>query len=225
MDTLRLELVSADENGFAAKMYVNGVDVTVTGSHIGMDPAQFWLTENLLLPTKPARRVAIACCSCGVLSCSGLYATIAEADGVVHWDVPGLPRMSFSSAAYRVEVLRLQHDVAWESPGRTATRILFSMAPPSSWKANRMPLHLHWPGTGTAHNDPASFAIVLRYKGNEIYLRLPWENSSPVEMAERAYALLASSPRLWVAHWARFFHTGAKIEPPAIAGPHWTQRK
>lgn len=227
MDTIRLEVEAAARLGFALKIYVNDVDITVERSYMGMDPKTLWTRENRLLPTTPAQRVAYARCSCGEAGCGALYATIAESDGVVRWHIANAPGFTFGSAAYRAEVVRAQHDIAWEPPGYTATRLLKNMVPPSSWKAKRTQLSLAWSSTAESwvtvpSTEPKMFVVSLWYKTYQIFLRLPWENSTPIEMAQRAYDLMAAGPSSWHAEWRSTTRSLREV-PPEIAGPHWTR--
>jgi hypothetical protein len=113
---------------------------------IGFDPAEIFGPESPLVPTNPARRVAVYRCNCGEPGCGCVAPLIFERDGRVLWSdfrnftgvyskptvarLPvggkglGFPDLHFDAQQYRAEVARATLDRSWETKARETARLL-----------------------------------------------------------------------------------------------------
>jgi hypothetical protein len=223
VDSLRLEVTPASGDaggGFQVQAYVNGVEMTSAGAGLGMDPYAVLVPANRLVAASRPHTVPIARCGCGVYGCGSTDVTITRDGDRVHWDwsieVPMSKGASFAATEYDVEVTRVAADHSWETPERTAGRLvltdmdrerLLTYALRPSWVAND-------------HRDQELFRVALQIDGDyQVFVDTPWRGREPEELAREVCALLTRPPRKWHATWHPIKPTLAK--PPTIAGRSW----
>jgi hypothetical protein len=223
VDSLRLELAPAPGkagNEFQVQVYVNEVEMTSVGAGLGIDPYDVLVPTNRLVAAAKARTVPIARCACGVYGCGSTDVTITRDGDLVHWDwsieVPMNRSVSFAAVRYDAEVARVAADHSWETPERTAGRLVltdidrdrlltYDLRP--SWVAND-------------HRDCDLFRVALQIDGDyQVFVDTPWRGRRPEELAREVCATLARPPREWRATWHAIAPT--LTEPPKVAGPFW----
>jgi hypothetical protein len=226
VDSLRLDVAPVSDKAggdFQVQVHVNGVEMTSAGAGLGMDPYQLLVPTNRLVATSQPRTVPIARCDCGVYGCGSTDVTITRDGDLVHWDwsieVPMSRGVSFAAAQYDVEVARMAADHSWETPERTAGRLvltdldrerLLAYGLEPSWVAND-------------YRDHELFRVALQIGGDyQVFVDTPWRGRRPEVLAREVCATLALPPHEWRATWHAIKPT--LTAPPKIAGPSW-QRK
>lgn len=149
---LELQVVPLERRfQFEVRVFIDGTDlVELIGGGSGFDPDSLFRDDGAaLLPTDPARRVAVYRCGCGDSGCGSLAGLVAEHDGVITWsdvrDFVGVfngplanvdekqvekarvrfaGSIAFDAPQYRSEVVRAAADRSWEPPSRTVARLV-----------------------------------------------------------------------------------------------------
>jgi hypothetical protein len=222
VDSLRLEVTAPAEAGgvFEVLVFVNGVEMTSRGAGLGMDPYDILVPSNRLLAAPETRTVPIARCECGEYGCGSTDVTITRDGDVVHWEwlieAPMGRGVSFAAAQYDAEVARVAADHSWETPERTAGRlVLTNMDRDLLLNHGLRPM---W--AANSYRDHGVFRVSLQLGSDyQIFVHTPWRNRSPEELADEVCATLARPPRKWRATWHAMKPTLAG--PPTIAGWSW----
>jgi hypothetical protein len=226
-DSLRLEVVPAREvevGGFQVLVYVNDVEVTAAGAGLGMDPYDLLVPANRLVAIPQPSTVPIARCTCGVYGCGATDVTIVRDGDRVHWDwsveAPMNRGVTFPAGEYDTEVARMAADHSWETPQRTAGRLVLTNvdrdllqvhALTPSWAANH-------------HRNPLVFRVALQLHDQyQIFVDTPWLDRSAEELASEVCATLALPPDRWHASWHAIRRE--TVDPPAICGPAWSRQQ
>jgi hypothetical protein len=222
VDVLRLQVVPVPERAgdFQVQVFVNGVEMTAAGAGLGMDPYDLLVPDNRLVAASEPRTVPIARCECGVYGCAATDVTISRDTDRVCWqwlvEVPMSRAACFAAVDYDAEVARVAADHSWETPDRTAGRLVLA-------NADRQRLHGHglklsW--VGNHHRDPGYFRTALQDGGDyQIFVDVPWLDRGPGELAGEVCAMLARHPHQWPATWHPIEPT--LTGPPDIAGRSW----
>lgn len=219
MDTLRLAVAPAFVGwGVAVAVYVNDIDLTEWGG-VGLDPDALVSPVNRLLPADQPEPVVISCCACGSFECDGTAVVVSRAGDVVHWDFEGEEPMDrpamFAADAYVAEVTRVAAERSWETPERTAARLLRDAEDDASLA--RYGLYATWAADDP--DDAGTFLVGVGLPNYEIAVRVPWEGRTPEQLRDAAVALLCDAPPAeWPAQWRAVAPT--RLVPP-IAGPGW----
>lgn len=129
-DTLRLEVAPEPTNGFQVLVHVNDVEMTSAGAGMGRDPSELLLPHNRLVATEEPHTVIVATCECGEYGCGRTDVTIVREAGTVRWtwsaERPATSDAVFDAEAYDREIARISQDFSWETPDRTAARLVLT---------------------------------------------------------------------------------------------------
>ena len=224
VDVLRIKVVPATdesaEDGFALLVFVNEIELTGPGAGMGMDPWEVLTRENQFMPTVEPRTTRFARCTCGVYGCAKTDVVITADDNHIHWDfredVPINRRVTFDRDQYLVEVTRVADDVSWETPERTAGRLIFD-----SLAGHQLtPVGLSVTCMGTDWDDSTQFVVRLTDGRYVVDVRVPWAGRSASELAPAVVDVLDRTPLdSWNASWSA---SDRDAEAPTYAPPSWT---
>ena len=226
MDALRLAIAAVSEDaggGFQVQIYVNDVEVTEQGAGLGMDPYSVLVPVNRFVARDEPQVIPVARCGCGVYGCGMTDATITRDGGRVRWDweaeVPMSRPALFEAEAYAREVTRAADDHSWETPERTAGRLILSSIAP-----HELPSGLRFDWVADDWRDPSRFVVCLQVPGeHQIFMDFDWAGHSPESLASEVRRVLTTQPP---ARWHAAWHSMTRTEaPPAIAGAAWTRRR
>jgi hypothetical protein len=159
-----------------------------------------------------------------VYGCGSTDVTITGDGDLVHWDwsieVPMNRGVSFATGQYEAEVERVAGDHSWETPERTAGRLVLTHLDRAALLVHG--LAVSW--VANDHRDPEQFRVALRLGDDyQIFLGTPWHDSSPEELAARVGETLARGPGKWRATWHAVKPT--ILGPPRIAPRSWRQER
>ncbi len=223
MDALRLRVTrepSETGDGFQVEVYVNEVEMTSAGAGLGMDPYDLLVPTNRLVAGPEPRTVPIARCNCGVYGCGATTVTISRDGEVVHWDwsveVPMDRGVSFPADQYDAEVARVAADHSWETPERTAGRLVLTDVDRERLLGSG--LRPGWVGNDVRDNEQFRISLDLG-DDYQVFVNTPWRGRSPAELARAVCATLARPPQQWRATWHPVRRGVSR--PPDIAGPSW----
>jgi hypothetical protein len=124
--------------------------------------------------------------------------------------------LRFPAAAYDAEVNRALTDTAWETPDRTAARLLAGRVDRRS--LSREGLSYSW-ASGRVRRGAFSICLMLEPGPYQVLVHLPWRAESAEEIARRGAKLLADRPVNWAD--VEWFGQQPGLGPPALAGPCW----
>src|SRR5262249_30873519 len=137
----------------------------------------------------------------------------------VEWtwgNADSLEGMRFLATHYDAEVDRALTDTSWETPDRTAARLL-------AGKVDRPVLARHglslaW-ASGRVRKGAVSVSLSLEPGPYQVLVHLPWNTESPEAIARKCAALLREEPSSWIG--AEWFPQQANLGPPPGADPSW----
>lgn len=226
-DSLRLAVAPTPAGaggGFQVLIYVNAVEMTSAGAGLGMDPYQVLVPVNRFVATEAPSTVGVARCECGVYGCGVTDVTIVREAGLVHWDwevqVPMNRRVSFDAGAYDEDVARVGADHSWETPERTAGRLILAAA--DRTMLARHGLRLDW--VANRWREPELLCVAFRQgQRYQIFVTFPWAGRTPEQLAAHVEHTLATvPPQRWPATWHPIQGTE---DPPGIAGDGWVRER
>ncbi|SDD35592.1 hypothetical protein [Actinokineospora iranica] len=222
VDQLRLEVAEANtptHAGFEVRVRVNGEVLTAAGGGLGMDPYKVLVPDNRLVATDEPRTVPIGRCSCGDYGCGPTDVVIVREDDRVHWE--WLPRAAenrafvFAAATYGAEIARASADHSWETPERTAGRLVLANVDRERLRG----LGLEPRSVGNDYRDPELFQVGLWMADDyQVFVTVPWRGRGPESLARAVCANLAGPVDNWDATWHAV--KPSVTRPPAI-GPSW----
>ena len=159
--------------------------------------------------------VTIARCECGILGCGSVDVEVGSAGEKAIW-IEGGRTLRFARDQYDAEVARARTDTTWETPERTAARLVRESVDRAELAKHG--LSFEW---ASGRVGPQSFMVSLRLEAgpHQVLVTLPWADEGPEEMAASMVLLLRRDPRTWdpVVYWPQ----AANIPPPTIGGPAW----
>jgi hypothetical protein len=209
---------------FQVEVHVNGVEMTAAGAGLGMDPYDVLVPVNRLVAVSQPHTMPIARCECGVYGCGATDVTITRDGDVVRWDwsieAPMNRSVSFAADEYDCEIARVAADHSWETPVRTAGRLVLT-----DMDRERLLAHgLRPTWVADDHRDSAMFWVTLNNEDNyQVYVKTPWHDRGPEDLAHEVCATLALPPSEWHASWHPI--NPRLTEPPRIAGPSWQRQQ
>jgi hypothetical protein len=217
-DTLSIVVrPSAETNDHQVCLLSYGEDLLerFSDAMIGLDPDD--IEPCSLLAGEIPRVVTIGRCGCGVIGCGSVEVTIAADGGVVTWTAPGRQAGArFDAATYAGEVNRALGDFTWETPDRTAARLI-SQSVDRQYLA-RAGLRFMW-ASGRIAERTMTISLDLEQGAYQVLVQAPWLDETPAVIAESCLLLLREDPRTWKGiRWSR---QANGIGPPKIAGPGW----
>ena len=224
-DALQLAVSPAPEDvgDFQVNVFINGVDMAARRGGLGLDPSSVLVPNNEFIATETPHTIAISRCGCGIEGCNDIEATIVRDGDVVHWEwnwltEPPMPRgVTFDAAAYDAEVARFAADTSWETPERTAARLIWRDADHDALA--RRGLRCYW--FGNDYRDASRFDIGLRYRdSHQVFLKAAWGDRTPEQLAEAVIFGLSTPPETWTAQW--YAMLPGTPSAPDIAGPRWS---
>ena len=227
MDQLRLAVVpttAAAGGGFHVEIYVNDVEVTGAGAGLGMDTFDLLIPLNKLSATSEGRRVAVARCDCGVYGCGATDVVVQRVGDTVRWDwlveTPMDRSVEFDARDYDAEVLRVARDHRWETPERTAGRLVLEELDRSRLEA----VGLELAGACNDWRNADLFTAWMVDPGRyQVVVDFDWSDLSPAALAEVVCRTLAEDPpQAWRARWLGNTPQTRDV-PPAMAGPGWSR--
>jgi hypothetical protein len=168
--------------------------MTQAGAGLGMDPYDVLIPTNRFVAGTEPTTIPVARCSCGEYGCGSTDVTIVRAGDVVHWDwsleAPMDRRVTFAADAYAREVDRVAADHGWETPDRTAGRLVLETVDPARLPAG---VTLHW--VANDWGDPGRFQVSLMDGGRQIILGFDWADRAPAALAAEIRRTLIEVPR------------------------------
>jgi hypothetical protein len=199
----------------------NLVDV-FGGRSIGLDPTDVLLSPCPLIGQPFSRQVLIARCDCGVIGCGDVRVNLVRTADIVTWSAVHAPSIQriFHAPTYHAEIVRALNDHAWETPERTASRLLAELVDREALAS--LGLKFSW-ASGRANPGAFTVALWLEPGPYQVLVHVPPpEKLSPADLAKFTATLLRAPPATWTdVDW---FPQAQGLPAPSIAGPGWRRR-
>jgi hypothetical protein len=227
--TLRIEVrPSPETNDHEVLFIADGVDLIARhwSDMMGLDPDDILIVPCPLIGEAEARLVTVVRCNCGVLGCGRVEVEIRRSLNRVVWecaeytDVGHPTRLEFAAQAYDAEIQRALKDHSWETPDRTAARLLGSIVDRDILA--RSQLTFLW-ASGRIHPGVLSVALMLKSERGpgQILVHVMWSGQTPDEIARECAEILKQPPETWpLVDWHPQ-HSGP--QPPPFDGPGWPE--
>jgi hypothetical protein len=185
---------------------------------IGLDPDDLLVEPCPLAGGAGLREVLVGRCDCGVIGCGDVHVNVVSEGTSVTWSAPHAPwvRRTFDASRYHAEIARALHDHSWETPERTASRLVREQVDGAALA--RVGLKLSW-ASGRASPGVFTIALWLEPGPYQILVYLPQRDLPPAELAQTAVALLFAAPSTWAD--VEWLPQSKGLPPPLIAGPGW----
>ncbi len=212
---------SPSTNDHEVRFFADGDDLITHfwDDMIGLDPDDILVESCPLRTSSESHRATVARCSCGVIGCGSLEVEVARAGDSVEWTWAGTNEpqsLKFLANSYKAEVERVLRDTTWETPDRTAARLL-------AGRVNREILSLRgltysW-ASGRVRKMTFTVSLILDPGPYQVLVHLPWNAEPPEEIADTCAKLLADKPASWAQ--AEWFPQRPDLGPPSLAGSSW----
>jgi len=203
LNTIAFRVVpSPDTNDHEVRILVDGNDFIKQHwpGMMGMDPDDV-LSYRELLPRDEAHEVTVVRCGCGVVECGSVGVEIFVKGNFVLWDSwqrhkgrPPAETLVFSRSEYMKAVKDAVEDHSWETPDRTAARILASLVEHRALALNN--LKYQW-ASGRIRKSTLAISLALQPSEAQIIVYFPWNEQTPDEIAHEAANLLKTDPNEW----------------------------
>ena len=210
---------SPQTNDHKVCLLANGADLVdqfATGL-IGLDPDDL-LVEPCVLRADSTLHVAlIGRCSCGIVGCGSVEVKIQKDSDRVIWTAKDSSRsVQFQVTQYDAEVERALRDHSWETPERTAGRLISQAVDKTSLA--RRGFEFSW-ASGRCTDGMMTASLLLRPGPYQILVRLPWNGQDINDIVDQFKSVLSEPPEMWLnVQWNPL---AQGLGPPPIAGPGW----
>ena len=213
---------SPDTNDHEVRIFVDGKPLIAEHwpEMMGMDPDDL-LSYRELAPREEVHEATVVRCGCGIVGCGSAWVRISAEGNLVIWDSwagdtgnPPAGTLVFAREQYMQAVKDAIEDHSWETPDRTAARILASLVDHRALALNN--LKYQW-ASGRIRNATLTISLSLP-PSYQILVHMPWNQESPDEIARESADILKTDPNQWPdIVWY------ANNSTPPFNGPAWHQ--
>ena len=212
---------SPETNDHDVRFFGDGDDIIARfwNDMMGLDPDDILVTPCLLDAGSKPHTATVARCNCGVIGCGSIEVNIERLVDHIKWswDEAGSRRaLSFVAMNYDQELRRALADTNWETPDRTAARILANQVDREAPASHGFTFT--W-SSGRIRRDMFSVALKLEPGPYQVIVHLPWSGTPPEAIAQQCVEFLCQPPATWLG--AEWFPQQANLGPPSLAGPSW----
>jgi hypothetical protein len=214
---------SPDTNDHEVRFFGDSLDIISSfwTDMIGLDPDDILLAPCPIAPTDGTHRVTVARCSCGVVGCGSIEVEISRSLDYVEWkwanrDSPLSIR--FLAASYHKELARSLADTSWETPDRTAARLLSNAVDREALSQHG--LTFNW-ASGRVRQEKFSVAMTLEPGPYQVLVHVSWIDESADEIARKSVELLKMDPKEWAG--VEWFPQQSNLHAPLLSGLGWRQ--
>lgn len=210
---------SPETNDHEVCLFADGVDLIgfFMPDLMGLDPAEL-LVEPCSLRAVPQPHTAlIARCRCGCMGCSDGEVRIYAQEGRVIWvGSDTTQRVEFEGDQYSKEVERSLHDRTWETPERTAARVIAETIDRRELAARGF--EFSW-ASGRCTTGMMTVSLLLQPGPYQVLVRLPWDGEDVNAIAGEFRAVFSGPPETWPGVECNPQEQG--LGPPPFIGSGW----
>lgn len=212
---------SLNAGEYEVRFLADGEDIiSMFGNDVvGLDPDDVLIRPCPLYAATAPHWATVAMCACGVLGCGDVGVEVILRGENVEWawnDGTSSGTLSFPATTYHAEIERAIDDTSWESPDRTAARLLRE-------KVDREFLARHgmtysW-ASARVRKEKFTVSVHLEPGPYQILIHVPWEPSSVEDTVRACSTYLAGDPADWPE--VEWYPQQANLDPPMAAGSAW----
>jgi hypothetical protein len=212
---------SPETNDHEVRFFGDGEDIIARfwNDMMGLDPDDILVTPCPLNASVKPHQAIVARCNCGVLGCGSVEVNIERTAEDIEWSwgKPDSPQtLRFVASGYDEEVRRALADSSWETPDRTAARLLADQVDRQALASHG--LTFTW-ASGRVRQSAFSVSLKLEPGPYQILVHRPWSDEPPEEIARQCAAMLREQPSSWLG--AEWIPQQANLGAPSLAGPSW----
>ena len=184
---------------------------------MGLDPEDLLIEPCVLRADSSPHAALIGRCSCGIVGCGSVEVSIQKDGDLIIWTAIDSSRnIQFKAAQYEAEVERALHDHSWETPERTAGRLISQAVDKASLA--RRGFEFSW-ASGRCTSGMMTVSLMLRPGTYQILVRLPWNGEDIDSIVSQFKRILSQPPETWPN--VRWNPQAKGLGPPPIVGPGW----
>lgn len=214
---------SPETNDHEVRFIADGEDIIdrFWPGSMGLDPDDIFSAPYKLRCTAEPHRSRVARCDCGVVGCGDVEVIMRRVGDRIEW-VPTCesdrkPKViQFLAESYDAEIERALHDISWETPDRTAARLLAAKLDHENLA--RHGLTYQW-ASGRLRAETFGVSLGFEPGPYQILIYLPWNGVNSEEIANFIATMLTAPPASW--DDVVWLGQGGNHAPPSIAGPSW----
>ena len=168
--TIQLSVAeSVETNDHEVLILIGGMDI-FSGRYMGIDPPDFFSQENLL----SGGEILVGRCECGCEGCDDLRCEVEITGGLAVWRTSDENMYELVLSQYLEEINRAASDYSWETPIRTAERLVSEIFSGKTLEGN---YQFNW-----ASGRIDSGEIVLSFNGgvDQKLYRFKWDGQDPM---------------------------------------------
>jgi hypothetical protein len=220
LPTFQIRVRPAPEiNGHEVCLLADNIDLVefFAAGQMGLDPTELLIEPCALRADRSCHAALVARCRCGYAGCSSGEVKIQANDRRVTWAALDSARsIEFDSLQYSIEVERALNDCSWETPERTAARLIMQ-AVDRRRLADRG-FQLCW-ASGRCSEGLMTVSLLLSPGPYQVLVRLEWDGENIDAVVGQFKAILHQSPETWPSVECNPQKEG--LGDPPITGPGW----
>ena len=184
---------------------------------MGLDPDDILQEPSALHLSQKSHRTAIARCTCGVIGCGSIETEVSLQADLVVWTVRHYSKeFRFDATQYEVELKRAIADTSWETPDRTAARLIRALVDRDALAVNRF--QFSW-ASGRVRNGRMTVALRSDPGPYQVLVHSSWAGRDPEGIARTLCHAILQHPSTWPD--VEYYPQGESKEAPVLAGPGW----
>jgi len=184
---------------------------------MGLDPDDLLIEPCVLRADSSSRVALIGRCSCGIVGCGSVEVKIQKDGERVIWTAIDSSRnIQFEATQYKAEVERALHDHSWETPRRTAARLISQAVDRKSLA--RRGFEFTW-ASGRCKDGMMTVSLVLRPGPYQILVELAWNGEDIDSICSQFKSILSQPPETWPIVLCIPQERG--LASPSFVGPIW----
>jgi hypothetical protein len=212
-------LPSPETDDFEVCLLADGENLIerFSSNMIGLDPGDLLVEPCTLRAQRTPHTATIGRCNCGVIGCGSVQVDIRRnQDFVTLQALNSVGEIGFLAAQYDAEVERALGDFSWETPDRTAARLIAKTIDRTVLEEKG--LAFSW-ASGRFDEGMMTVAFVLNPGPYQVLVKIPWDGKSVESIVDRFRLLLRKSPESWPN--VECYPQVQGLGPPPVGGPGW----
>ena len=184
---------------------------------MGLDPDDILIEPSPLQASDTPHTATVGRCDCGIVGCGSVEVLISREGSTVRWSsTDSVTNVRFDAAQYDAELARALADFRWETPDRTAARLISRGVDRQRLAAAG--LRFLW---ASGRIDQGQMTVALWYQdAYQLLVHVHWEpGRAPEAIAADCLQRLLESPQSWAR--VEWFPQRSELGAPALAGPGW----
>jgi len=181
-------------------------------ANLGLDPWDVLTNTCQLRAQSTSHHALIGLCGCGCLGCGDLEVQIQrDGDYVIWTSWDKSQQVSFSAPQYDAEIERALLDHSWETPIRTAERLIASTIDHSALA--KQGFKFDW-ASGRCAEGMMTVSLMLHPGPYQVLVKLPWNGNDITEIVSVFCDLLGQPPNTWPT--VDYYPQKRDLPPPAF---------